>query len=150
MYKHKNHSSDNSSDRYASSNLLNKIRISLGGKINEALILGAENTTPGCISDYAHATKIAKIYIRYGLDDTPNVYINDYDRDKSNEQLDTDYLKVVNLLDEQYKYVYELLKNNIDKSNKLINKLIEYKELNKDQTYAIYIDKNILLPKLYV
>lgn len=117
--------------------LLATIAAALGGRAAEELVFNELST--GAYSDFKAATETARAMVcYYGMTDAlgKRVYLDTYDSkggysQKTFEKIDNEITKI---LDEQYAYVMQLLKDNRDKLDKL-----SFALLDKETMYAAEI-----------
>ncbi|MCX7885143.1 MAG: AAA family ATPase, partial [Caloramator sp.] len=120
-------------------NLLNNIKIALGGRAAEEIIFGKENITSGAYKDIENATKTLILMAKYyGMFDTTGLLnyelLENEGINNSQEILKICNETIIKLYDE----VLEILKYNREKLHKIAIEL-----LNKETIYNDTIDKII-------
>jgi len=138
-----------SDDRYliTKQEMLNMIKVLLGGRIAEELML--KDVSTGAQNDLSRATDIAKgIVTKFGMSEKIGLVVlddpikarflggdnlfsqKDEISEKTKQIIDAE---IKNILDDCYKQAKELLENNIDKLQKLTGLLLEKEEINEEE-----------------
>jgi cell division protease FtsH len=127
------HQNITDSGLYTKDLLKKRLIISLGGKAAEYLYYGADFVSVGAIQDLKQANSIAQKMIgNYGMGDELEVFYNENGvlySDKRKEIFDKESLKLVI---DAYKEAKNILLNNKDKTDILINNLLEKTVLYAD------------------
>jgi len=132
------------------------IDISMGGKVAEELVYGADQVTSGCSSDLAKATEIAySMVTRYGMSDALGSIAFDGKiyRTLSSETKQKIEDEVRRFLDDGQERVRVLLRQKRKELDLLAAALVKYETLNKDEIERIVRgeqlpDKLTLMPNV--
>jgi cell division protease FtsH len=123
--------------------LLDRISVSLGGRVAEDIVFGKIST--GALSDLDNVTRIAYSMVTvYGMSDkVGNVSFyrmaeNSYEKPYSEETSKIIDSEVRAIIDEQYHRTKELLLSKREELDKLANKLLEKEVLTKDDLIALF------------
>lgn len=121
---------------YTKSYLENKIKICLGGHAAEELLNG--DITTGAVSDFEHATNIARNMVtKFGLSDIGKVSINDAVSDNTRMFVDKEIRKIVK---NEYDIVSELLVVHGDKLTALAEMLMKNGEVDGTHAKIVLFD----------
>ena len=115
--------------------MLAQIDVSMGGKVAEELVYGAENVTTGASSDIQGATQIARMMVtQAGMSDTlGNVDLaTGYDRLSSETKMRIE-AEVRRLVEEGRERALKLLRDNRTGLDRLATALVEYETLGKEE-----------------
>jgi cell division protease FtsH len=123
--------------------LLDRISVSLGGRVAEDIVFGKIST--GALSDLDNVTRIAYAMVTvYGMSEkVGNVSFyrmaeNSYEKPYSEETSKMIDDEVRAIIDAQYVRTKELLLSKRDELDKLANKLLEKEVLTKDDLIALF------------
>lgn len=140
--------------------MLNEISILFGGRIAEEIFINQQST--GASNDFERATKMARSMVtKYGMSDKMGVMVYEDDSQQSmmgnissrtiseatQQQIDAEVRRI---LDEQYKVAWDILEQNKDKAHVMVNALMEWETINREQVLEIMEGKEPSPPKVYV
>jgi cell division protease FtsH len=125
--------------------LMSNIKVAMGGRAAEELILGDENITTGASQDIKQATKIAKnMVMKFGMShslgfrcfDSDGYYLEVGDQVSQDilERIDSEIEKI---MDEAYEEVRKIVLNKRDKLEAIAIKLLERETLTGDDVTKI-------------
>jgi cell division protease FtsH len=132
--------------------LLNRIAITMGGRVADELIFGVQNT--GASNDLENATKIArKMVAEWGMSDAfgPVAYVNPEEQpflgmelshaknysERTAQLLDDEVRRI---LTQQYERAKKILGENLDKLNEVAEALIEFETIDGDE-FELILDE---------
>ncbi|KAJ3514840.1 hypothetical protein NLJ89_g2128 [Agrocybe chaxingu] len=117
---------------------LAEIDVSMGGRVAEELIYGAENVTSGASSDIRHATKTAQRMVKYwGFSKLGPVYHDDRDEMMSprrKEQIEEEVTKLVRGGESR---ATSLLTSKMTELHRLAHALVEHETLNLEEVNKV-------------
>lgn len=119
--------------------LMDRMDVSMGGKVAEELVYGEDRVTTGASSDITNATRIATMMVTMaGMSDAiGNVDLNsDYNRLSSQTKQKIED-EVRRMIDESYARAKKLLTENREKLDRLAYALVEYETLDKNEMEAV-------------
>ncbi|XP_062384227.1 ATP-dependent zinc metalloprotease YME1L1b isoform X2 [Sardina pilchardus] len=120
------------------SQLLAQMDVSMGGRVAEELIFGAENITTGASSDFDGATKLAKMMVtRYGMSEKLGV-MTYADQTKQSPETQAAIEKEVRiLLRDSYERAKALLKSRTKEHKNLAEALLRYETLDAKEIQMV-------------
>ncbi|KAG5285598.1 hypothetical protein AALO_G00005210 [Alosa alosa] len=118
--------------------LLAQMDVSMGGRVAEELIFGAENITTGASSDFDGATKIARMMVtRYGMSEKLGV-MTYVDQTKQSPETQAAIEKEVRiLLRDSYERAKALLKSHTKEHKNLAEALLRYETLDAKEIQMV-------------
>lgn len=124
--------------------MLNQIRISLGGRAAEEIILGEDNITTGASNDIEKATStIIAMMKRFGMNQSTGLLNYDVVYNYSNGGVDRVMLdECKKTMDQLYEETKSILSKNIHLLEKIAQTLLERETINEDDLDQI-IDENL-------
>jgi cell division protease FtsH len=141
------------------SKMLNDIAILFGGRIAEEVFINQMST--GASNDFERATKMARAMVtKYGMSDALGVMV--YEDDDSSQgyfgsssrtiseatQQKVDE-EVRRMLEEQYDIARELIEGNQDKMHAMVDALMKWETIDRDQLQDILAGEEPRPPKVY-
>ncbi len=141
------------------SKLLNDIAILFGGRIAEEVFINQQST--GASNDFERATKMARAMVtKYGMSDALGIMV--YEDDDSSQgyfgggsrtiseatQQKVDE-EVRRMLEEQYDIARELIEANQDKMHAMVDALMKWETIDRDQLQDILAGLEPRPPKVY-
>jgi len=127
-------------DRYSVSfkEYIAEMDVSMGGRIAEELIYGAENTTSGCYSDLAYATDVASRLVQfYGFSNKLGpVFLSD-DNPISTHKRQEIEAEVRSLLEASQERARRILGEREEELHRLADALVEYETLDLDEVRKV-------------
>ncbi|MDO5768522.1 MAG: ATP-dependent zinc metalloprotease FtsH [Psychrobacter sp.] len=141
------------------SKMLNDIAILFGGRIAEEVFIDQQST--GASNDFERATKLARAMVtKYGMSDALGVMV--YEDDDSSQgyfgggtrtiseatQQKVDE-EVRRMLEEQYDIARELIEGNKDKMHAMVEALMKWETIDRDQLQDILAGLEPRPPKVY-
>ncbi|XP_063074947.1 ATP-dependent zinc metalloprotease YME1L1b isoform X1 [Engraulis encrasicolus] len=120
------------------SQLLAQMDVSMGGRVAEELIFGAENITTGASSDFDSATKIARMMVtRFGMSEKLGV-MTYADQTKQSPETQAAIEKEVRvLLRDSYERAKALLKSRTKEHKNLAEALLQYETLDAKEIQLV-------------
>ncbi|KIK57837.1 hypothetical protein GYMLUDRAFT_46049 [Collybiopsis luxurians FD-317 M1] len=116
---------------------LASIDVSMGGRVAEELIYGADKVTSGASGDIRNATSVARQMVKeWGFSKLGPVYYDD-NTDYSPRRKDEIEEEVTKLIKEGQTRVTTLLKSRIDELHLLAKALVEHETLDKEQVMRV-------------
>ncbi len=124
--------------------MLNQIRISLGGRAAEEIILGEDNITTGASNDIEKATStILAMMKRFGMNQSTGLLNYDVVNNYSNTGIDRIMLdECKKTIHQLYEETKNILHNNVSLLEKIAQMLLEKETLNEDDLDLI-ISENL-------
>ena len=141
------------------SKMLSDIAILFGGRIAEEIFIKQQST--GASNDFERATKMARAMVtKYGMSDALGIMV--YEDDDSSQgyfgggsrtiseatQQKVDE-EVRRMLEEQYDIAYELIDANHDKMHAMVDALMKWETIDRDQLQDILAGEAPRPPKVY-
>ncbi|WP_201498805.1 ATP-dependent zinc metalloprotease FtsH [Psychrobacter arenosus] len=141
------------------SKMLNDIAILFGGRIAEEVFIEQQST--GASNDFERATKMARAMVtKYGMSDALGIMV--YEDDDSSQgyfgssnrtiseatQQKVDE-EVRRMLEEQYDIARELIEGNKDKMHAMVDALMKWETIDRDQLQDILAGEEPRPPKVY-
>jgi cell division protease FtsH len=141
------------------SKMLNDIAILFGGRIAEEVFIEQQST--GASNDFERATKMARAMVtKYGMSDALGIMV--YEDDDSSQgyfgggnrtiseatQQKVDE-EVRRMLEEQYDIARELIEGNKDKMHAMVDALMKWETIDRDQLQDILAGQDPRPPKVY-
>ena len=141
------------------SKMLNDIAILFGGRIAEEVFIEQQST--GASNDFERATKMARAMVtKYGMSDALGIMV--YEDDDSSQgyfgggnrtiseatQQKVDE-EVRRMLEEQYDIARELIEANKDKMHAMVDALMKWETIDRDQLQDILAGQDPRPPKVY-
>ncbi|TXJ07964.1 MAG: ATP-dependent metallopeptidase FtsH/Yme1/Tma family protein [Acinetobacter sp.] len=140
--------------------MLNEISILFGGRIAEEVFINQMST--GASNDFERATKMARAMVtKYGMSDRLGVMV--YEEENQNgffgnmgnrtiseatqQQVDAEIRRI---LDEQYKVAREIIESNQDKAHAMVEALMQWETIDRDQILDIMQGLEPQPPKVYI
>ncbi|XP_035283676.1 ATP-dependent zinc metalloprotease YME1L1-like isoform X1 [Anguilla anguilla] len=126
------------------SQLLAQMDVSMGGRVAEELIFGAENITTGASSDFDNATKIAKMMVtRFGMSDKLGVMTYADISHQSPETQAAIEQEVRVLLRDSYERAKNILKTHTKEHKNLADALLMYETLDAKEIQTVLEGKTL-------
>ncbi len=139
--------------------MLNDISILFGGRIAEEIFINQQST--GASNDFERATKLARAMVtKYGMSDSMGVMVYEDDESQSmfgnlgrsiseatQQKVDAEIRRI---LDQQYKVAWDILENNQDIAHAMVEALMEWETIDRDQVIDIMNRRKPQPPKVYV
>ena len=126
--------------------MMAQIDVSMGGKVAEELVYGADNVTTGAAADIQSATSIARMMVtQAGMSDAlGNVDLaSDYARLSSETKMKIES-EVRRLVEEGRERALQLLRGNRDGLDRLAGALVEYETLGKEEMERVVRGEKLL------
>ncbi|ELA09648.1 cell division protease FtsH [Moraxella macacae 0408225] len=136
--------------------MLNEISILFGGRIAEEVFINQQST--GASNDFERATKMARAMVtKYGMSDKMGVMVYEDDdqsgympmrtiSEATQQKVDEE---VRNILETQYKIARELIEANHDKMHAMVDALMKWETIDRDQLQDIMAGLPPREPKNY-
>ncbi|XP_061111165.1 ATP-dependent zinc metalloprotease YME1L1b isoform X1 [Conger conger] len=126
------------------SQLLAQMDVSMGGRVAEELVFGAENITSGASSDFDNATKIAKMMVtHFGMSDKLGVMTyNDLSKQSPETQAAIEQ-EVRILLRDSYERAKNILKTHTKEHKSLAEALLTYETLDAKEIQMVVEGKTL-------
>lgn len=141
-----------------SDKMLNDISILFGGRIAEEIFINRKST--GASNDFERATKMARAMVtKYGMSDKLGVMVYEDEEhggyfggstrtisEATQQKVDAE---VRAILDEQYDVAYQLIDNNHDKMHAMVDALMKWETIDREQFLQIMNGETPREPKEY-
>lgn len=141
-----------------SDKMLNDISILFGGRIAEEIFINRKST--GASNDFERATKMARAMVtKYGMSDKLGVMVYEDEEhggyfggstrtisEATQQKVDAE---VRAILDEQYDVAYRLIDNNHDKMHAMVDALMKWETIDREQFLQIMNGETPREPKEY-
>ncbi|WP_066802255.1 ATP-dependent zinc metalloprotease FtsH [Moraxella oblonga] len=137
--------------------MLNDLSILFGGRIAEEIFVNRKST--GASNDFERATKLARAMVtKYGMSDKMGVMVYEDDDSagyfgSSRTVSEATQLKVDEeirrILDEQYQVAYKLIDDNHDKMHAMVDALMKWETIDREQFLQIMNGESPREPKEY-
>lgn len=141
-----------------SDKMLNDISILFGGRIAEEIFINRKST--GASNDFERATKLARAMVtKYGMSDKLGVMVYEDEEhggyfggatrtisEATQQKVDAE---VRAILDEQYNVAYQLIDNNHDKMHAMVDALMKWETIDREQFLQIMNGETPREPKEY-
>ncbi|XP_063308646.1 ATP-dependent zinc metalloprotease YME1L1 [Pelobates fuscus] len=134
------------SDRWSEtrSQLLAQMDVSMGGRVAEEMIFGAENITTGASSDFDSATKIARLMVtKFGMSEKLGVMTYSDKRKLSPETQAAIEQEIRTLLKDSYERAKHLLKTHNKEHKILAEALLMYETLDAKEIQMVLEGKKL-------
>ncbi len=139
--------------------LLNEIAILFGGRIAEEVFVNQKST--GASNDFERATKMARAMVtKYGMSDAMGIMV--YEDDDSSQGYFSSSSRTISeatqqkvdeevrrILEEQYDIARELIEANQDKMHAMVDALMKWETIDRDQLQDIMAGRDPREPKVY-
>ncbi|XP_053323454.1 ATP-dependent zinc metalloprotease YME1L1 [Spea bombifrons] len=126
------------------SQLLAQMDVSMGGRVAEEIIFGAENITTGASSDFDSATKIAKLMVtRFGMSEKLGVMTYTDTGKLSPETRAAIEQEVRTLLKDSYERARHILKTRAKEHKNLAEALLMYETLDAKEIQMVLEGKKV-------
>lgn len=143
---------------YYKSKMLNDIAILFGGRIAEEVFINQQST--GASNDFERATKVARAMVtRYGMSEAMGVMVYEDDENSgyfggSNRTISEATQQKVDeevrrILEEQYDIARELIEANQDKMHVMVDALMKWETIDREQLLDIMAGLEPREPKVY-
>lgn len=143
---------------YYKSKMLNDIAILFGGRIAEEVFINQQST--GASNDFERATKVARAMVtRYGMSEAMGVMVYEDDdnsgyfggsnrtiSEATQQKVDEEVRRI---LEEQYDIARELIEANQDKMHVMVDALMKWETIDRDQLLDIMAGLEPREPKVY-
>lgn len=140
------------------SKMLNDIAILFGGRIAEEVFINQKST--GASNDFERATKMARAMVtKYGMSDAMGVMVYEDDEqsgyfggssrtisEATQQKVDDE---VRRMLEEQYDIARELIEANTEKMHMMVDALMKWETIDRDQLQDIMAGNQPREPKVY-
>ncbi len=140
------------------SKMLNDIAILFGGRIAEEVFINQQST--GASNDFERATKMARAMVtKYGMSDALGVMVYEDDEnagyfggssrtisEATQQKVDEEVRRI---LEEQYDIARDLIENNQDKMHKMVEALMKWETIDREQLQDIMAGIEPREPKVY-
>lgn len=140
------------------SKMLNDIAILFGGRIAEEVFINQKST--GASNDFERATKMARAMVtKYGMSDAMGIMVYEDDEqsgyfggssrtisEATQQKVDDE---VRRMLEEQYDIARELIEGNKEKMHMMVDALIKWETIDRDQLQDIMAGNEPREPKTY-
>ena len=141
------------------SKMLNDIAILFGGRIAEEVFVNQKST--GASNDFERATKMARAMVtKYGMSDAMGIMV--YEDDDSSQGYFGSSSRTISeatqqkvddevrrMLEEQYDIARELIEANQDKMHAMVDALMKWETIDRDQLQDIMAGREPREPKVY-
>lgn len=138
--------------------MLNEISILFGGRIAEEVFINRKST--GASNDFERATKLARAMVaKYGMSDALGVMVYEDDENSgfwggstrtiseaTQQKVDEEVRRI---LQEQYDVARELIEANADKMHAMVDALMKWETIDRDQLLSIMAGEEPREPKDY-
>lgn len=138
--------------------MLNEIAILFGGRIAEEVFVNQKST--GASNDFERATKMARAMVtKYGMSDAMGIMVYEDDDNQSyfggssrtiseatQQKVDEE---VRRMLEEQYRVARDLIESNKDKMHAMVDALMKWETIDRDQLQDIMAGREPREPKNY-
>ena len=139
--------------------MLNDIAILFGGRIAEEVFVNQKST--GASNDFERATKMARAMVtKYGMSDAMGIMV--YEDDDSSQGYFGSSSRTISeatqqkvddevrrMLEEQYDIARELIEANQDKMHAMVDALMKWETIDRDQLQDIMAGREPREPKVY-
>ena len=138
--------------------MLNEISILFGGRIAEEIFVGRKST--GAYNDFERATKMARAMVtRYGMSDAMGVMVYEAEEhggyfggstrtiSEATQQKVDDEIR--HILEAQYDVAYKLIDENHDKMHAIVDALMKWETIDREQLLQIMAGETPREPKNY-
>ena len=140
------------------SKMLNDIAILFGGRIAEEVFINQQST--GASNDFERATKMARAMVtKYGMSDALGVMVYEEDENSgyfggssrtiseaTQQKVDDEVRRI---LEQQYDIARELIEHNADKMHAMVDALMKWETIDRDQLQDIMAGLPPREPKVY-
>ena len=140
------------------SKMLNDIAILFGGRIAEEVFINQKST--GASNDFERATKMARAMVtKYGMSDAMGIMVYEDDEqsgyfggssrtisEATQQKVDDE---VRRMLEEQYDIARELIEGNKEKMHMMVDALMKWETIDRDQLQDIMAGNEPREPKTY-
>lgn len=140
------------------SKMLNDIAILFGGRIAEEVFINQKST--GASNDFERATKMARAMVtKYGMSDAMGIMVYEDDEqsgyfggssrtisEATQQKVDDE---VRRMLEEQYDIARELIEGNKEKMHMMVDALMKWETIDRDQLQDIMVGNEPREPKTY-
>ncbi|KAG2020285.1 ATP-dependent peptidase [Coprinopsis cinerea AmutBmut pab1-1] len=114
------------------------IDVSMGGRVAEELIYGAENVTSGASSDIKNATRTAQAMVKqWGFSKLGPVYYDTRDESLSSKRREEIEEEVTRIVREGEARALALLSSRIDELHRLAHALVEHETLDSEEVKKV-------------
>ncbi|MDO5050763.1 MAG: ATP-dependent zinc metalloprotease FtsH [Moraxella equi] len=141
-----------------SDKMLNDISILFGGRIAEEIFINRKST--GASNDFERATKLARAMVtKYGMSDKLGVMVYEDEEqggyfggasrtisEATQQKVDEEVRRI---LEEQYNVAYKLIDNNHDKMHAMVDALMKWETIDREQFLQIMNGETPREPKEY-
>jgi len=119
--------------------LYSLIQVALGGIVAEEIIFGPDEITTGANNDLELVTSITKsMIVDYGMSKKIGTLAINYNEISASLQNKIDK-EILNIVDNSYKHVKKILKNNIDNIRNVAKLLIKKETISSEEFYNVMV-----------